>query len=123
MSSPSVRRLASALALAAAAAVPGLAGGQPAAAPPAYAPPAETSRLLEGPGLAKAQTYCLACHSADYVTTQPRGKPASFWEAEVAKMRTAYGAQIPDEDGKAIVAYLTTAYAATGPRTGAAPGR
>ena len=86
----------------------GLAAAQP--APPAYAPPPETARLLDGPDLAPAQRYCLACHSADYMTTQPRGMPPAFWEAEVAKMRTAYGATIPDDQVKPIVNYLTAAY-------------
>ncbi|THD70838.1 cytochrome c [Phenylobacterium sp.] len=90
----------------------GLAAAQPGSPPPAYSPPPETARLLEGPDLAKAQTYCLACHSADYVTTQPRGMSAAFWEAEVAKMRTAYGATIPDDAVKPLVNYLTTAYSA-----------
>jgi hypothetical protein len=93
----------------------GLAVAQPAAAPPAYSPPPETARLLDGPDLAKAQRYCLACHSADYVTTQPRGMPAAFWDGEVAKMRTAYGAPIPDEDVKDVVAYLTATYGAAAP--------
>jgi mono/diheme cytochrome c family protein len=114
MSSPLARRALWALALASAAAIGGLAGAQTAAGPPAYTAPAETSRFADGPGLDKAQTYCLACHSADYVTTQPRGKPAAFWEGEVAKMRTAYGAQIPDDEVKAIVAYLTVTYTASG---------
>ena len=86
------------------------AAAQPASAPPAYVPPPETARLLDGPDLASAQRYCLACHSADYLTTQPRGMPPAFWEAEVAKMRTAYGATIPDDQVKPIVNYLTTAY-------------
>ena len=57
MRSPSARGLAAAFALAAVAALAGLAKAQPAAPPPAYSPPAETSRLLDSPGLAKAQTY------------------------------------------------------------------
>jgi mono/diheme cytochrome c family protein len=94
----------------------GLAAAQPAKAPPAYVPPPDTSRLLEGPGLAKAQAHCLACHSADYVTTQPRGMPEAFWTAEVAKMRTAYGARIPDEDAKDLVSYFTATYGASAQR-------
>jgi hypothetical protein len=93
----------------------GLALAQPTAPPPVYSPPPETARLLDGPDLAQAQRYCLACHSADYVTTQPRGMPQAFWEGEVAKMRTAYGATIPDDQVKVIVNYLTTAYAAASP--------
>jgi sulfite dehydrogenase (cytochrome) subunit B len=89
---------------------------QPVAAPPAYSPPPETSRLLDGPDLAQAQRYCLTCHSADYVTTQPRGMPQAFWDGEIAKMRTAYGATIPDDQAKLIANYLTIAYAAPPPR-------
>jgi hypothetical protein len=41
--------------------------------------------------------------------------PAAFWDGEVAKMRTAYGARIPDEDVKDVVAYLTATYGAAAP--------
>lgn len=82
------------------------------AAPPVYQAPPETARLAPGPGVAVAEAHCLSCHSADYVTTQPRGyaQPESFWTAEVAKMRKAYGAQLTDEDGARIVAYLAATY-------------
>ncbi len=101
-----------ALAALALAAPGGLAMAQSAAGPPVYSPPRETAKLLDGPDLAQAQRHCLTCHSADYVTTQPRGMPEAFWAGEVAKMRTAYGATIPDEDVKPLVNYLTTAYGA-----------
>jgi hypothetical protein len=42
--------------------------------------------------------------------------PEAFWTAEVAKMRTAYGARIPDEDVKDVVTYLTATYGASPPR-------
>lgn len=83
--------------------------------PPSFAWPSETSRFIDGPGVEKAQGYCLACHSADYVSTQPHGMPKAFWEGEVAKMRNAYGAPIPDDDAKAIVNYLNAAYSAPAP--------
>lgn len=81
-----------------------------AAAPPAYNPPPETSRFIDGPGVALAQRYCLPCHSADYVSTQPPHMPAAFWQGEVAKMRNNYGAPIPDEAAKAITDYLVATY-------------
>ncbi|HZZ30700.1 MAG TPA: cytochrome c [Phenylobacterium sp.] len=109
--SPRSAQAAAFLALASAT-LAGFAAAQPSAAPAAYSPPPETARLLDGPDMAKAQTYCLACHSADYVTTQPRGMPAAFWEGEVTKMRNAYGAPIPDDAVKPIVNYLTTTYSA-----------
>ncbi|QUD86320.1 SorB family sulfite dehydrogenase c-type cytochrome subunit [Phenylobacterium montanum] len=79
------------------------------AAPVSYDPPAETATLPPGPNLETAQANCSACHSADYITTQPRSfkDPHAFWAAEVAKMRKAYGAQIKDEDAPKIVDYLT----------------
>ena len=91
---------------------------QPAAkGPPAYARLPETSHFVEGPGIEGAQRHCLACHSADYVSTQPRGMPEAFWTAEVTKMRAAYGAPMTDDDAKAVVKYLTTTYGAAAPAT------
>ncbi|MGZ3376374.1 MAG: SorB family sulfite dehydrogenase c-type cytochrome subunit [Phenylobacterium sp.] len=80
-------------------------------APPAYAPPPETSKFVAAPGVELAQRYCLTCHSADYVSTQPPHMPAAFWQNEVAKMRNAYGATIPDDAAKAISDYLAATYA------------
>ncbi len=79
--------------------------------PPAYTPPAESSRFIAAPGVDLAQRYCLICHSADYVSTQPPHMSAAFWQNEVTKMRNAYGASIPDDAAKAIADYLSTTYA------------
>ncbi len=65
--------------------------------------------LKPGPGVETAQRYCLTCHSSAYVSTQPVLSHAQ-WTAEVAKMRAAYGAQIPDDQTAPIAEYLTTAY-------------
>ena len=62
-----------------------------------------------GAGSLAATTYCLTCHSSAYVSTQPVLDRA-HWEAEVTKMRKAYGAAIPDKEAETIVDYLTTAY-------------
>lgn len=79
-------------------------------APPAYNPPPETSRFIDGPGADLTRRYCLACHSADYVSTQPPHMPPTFWQNEVAKMRNNYGAPIPDDAAKAITNYLVATY-------------
>ncbi|WP_372785267.1 cytochrome c [Phenylobacterium sp.] len=79
-------------------------------APPAYNPPPESSRFIAAPGVEAAQKHCLACHSADYVSTQPPHMPAAFWQNEVAKMRNAYGAHLSDDDAKAVTDYLVTTY-------------
>ena len=57
-----------------------------------------------------AGAHCSACHSFDYVTTQPRGKPAAFWRDAVAKMINVYGAPIDKADAERISAYLAATY-------------
>ncbi|HLZ75784.1 cytochrome c [Phenylobacterium sp.] len=98
------------LVLLAVAAAGGVAARETARPPPTYAPPPETSKFVTAPGVETAQRYCLTCHSADYVSTQPPHMPAAFWQNEVAKMRNAYGATIPDDAAKAIADYLVATY-------------
>ena len=62
-----------------------------------------------GAGLAAVQANCLTCHSSAYVSTQPVLTHAQ-WQAEVLKMRAAYGATIADDQVPVIVDYLTTQY-------------
>jgi cytochrome c5 len=71
--------------------------------------PVETIALKPGPGMETAQAACRACHSLDYVTTQPAGD-AKQWEGVVTKMIKVYGAAISEPDAKAIADYLTAAY-------------
>ena len=58
-----------------------------------------------GPNLAEFQQHCLLCHSARYVTMQPRFSRA-VWEKEVKKMVDAYGAPITPAEQQQIVEYL-----------------
>lgn len=82
------------------------------AKPVSYELPAETAALKPGPGLDVVQANCAACHSVDYITTQPRGPRfgADFWKAEVAKMIKVYGAPVAENDVKPIVDYLAANY-------------
>lgn len=80
------------------------------AAARSYVLPEETAMLREGPGSDIAQNNCAACHSLDYITTQPPGKGRAFWEGAVKKMVKTFHAQISDEDAKAIVDYLSATY-------------
>jgi len=70
----------------------------------------EAATLRPGPNLDVAQNYCAACHSVDYITTQPPGRGEPFWKAEVGKMIHSYGAPIGEEDAQAIVEYLSKTY-------------
>ncbi|MBV8911805.1 MAG: cytochrome c [Acetobacteraceae bacterium] len=82
------------------------------AAPRSYTLPEETAALAPGPNLEVVQQNCAACHSADYIGTQPRPLPNArgFWQAEVVKMKNAYGAPIQDADIPKIVDYLAEVY-------------
>jgi hypothetical protein len=59
----------------------------------------------EGQGVDAANSYCLVCHSAGMVLTQP-AMPRSAWEAEVNKMRNVYEAPVPEDQVQTIVSYL-----------------
>lgn len=82
------------------------------AAPQSYSLPEETAALAAGPNLDTVQQNCAGCHSADYISTQPRPlkDPHAFWQAEVVKMRKVYGAPIEEADIPKIVDYLSTTY-------------
>ena len=90
----------------------GLGPGSADAAPVAYTLPDETSAFKPGPNLEVVQNNCTACHSADYVNTQPQGPKfkKDFWQAEVTKMIKVYGAPIDEADVPKIVDYLTATY-------------
>lgn len=95
-----------------AAAIAGLSLGPVSAAPVNYKLPEETAALMPGPNLDVVQNNCTACHSADYINTQPRGPKfkKDFWQAEVTKMVKVYGAPIDDADVPKIVEYLAATH-------------
>ncbi len=82
------------------------------AKPVTYKLPGETTELKPGPNVETARNNCTACHSADYIKTQPQGPKfkKDFWQAEVTKMIKVYGAPIDETDVGKIVDYLTEAY-------------
>jgi mono/diheme cytochrome c family protein len=94
------------------AAIAALGFGPGAAAPISYTLPDETAAFKPGPNLDVVQNNCTACHSADYVQSQPRGPKykKDFWQAEVTKMIKVYGAPINEADVPKIVEYLATTY-------------
>jgi sulfite dehydrogenase (cytochrome) subunit B len=95
-----------------ASAIAALGFGSLAAAPISYTLPEETAAFKPGPNLEVVQNNCTACHSADYVQTQPRGPKfkKDFWQVEVTKMIKLYGAPIADADVPKIVEYLAATY-------------
>jgi len=94
------------------AAVAALSLGAAIAAPVSYKLPEETAAFKPGPNLEVVKNNCTACHSVDYIQTQPRGPKfkKDFWQAEVTKMIKVYGAPIDDADVPKIVEYLAATY-------------
>ena len=85
--------------------------GSATAAPVSYKLPEEIATFRPGPNLDVVKNNCTACHSADYVSTQPPvEKKKEFWQAEVTKMIKVYGAPIDEADIGKIVEYLATTY-------------
>ncbi|AMA56097.1 SorB family sulfite dehydrogenase c-type cytochrome subunit [Bradyrhizobium sp. CCGE-LA001] len=81
------------------------------AAPINYKTPDEVAAFKPGPNLEIVQGNCSACHSSDYIATQPAMKDKeAFWQAEVTKMIKVYGAPIDDADVGKIVDYLAATY-------------
>lgn len=73
-------------------------------------PPEQPVELPAGSDVQLVRDHCSACHSLDYIWTQPRGKGEQFWRDSVTKMTGVYGAPISTEDADRIVAYLGRTY-------------
>ena len=69
--------------------------------------PQDKVHFKSGPGAQTAQTYCVTCHTAEYVYMQPPLTRAQ-WEGVVNKMRKVFGAPLPEDQVKAVVDYLMT---------------
>jgi len=65
--------------------------------------------LKPGEGKVTVDTYCIMCHSLDYITMQPNFSRAQ-WTATVNKMIKTFGAPINDKDAKIIINYLDMQY-------------
>lgn len=67
--------------------------------------PAGDESFPAGVGEDIASSQCLICHSAGMVLTQPPLKKDE-WRAEITKMRTVYGAPIPEDQVDGLAEYL-----------------
>ena len=64
--------------------------------------------LPDAPGKNLIAANCVICHTPNYIMMQPPF-PRKVWEAEVTKMRTTFGAPIPEALVPQIVDYLVAA--------------
>lgn len=74
--------------------------------------PAETAgyRPSDLPGYPLVQKNCIACHSAQYVSTQPPITPRSSWTAIATKMQKTFAAPIDEKEIPVMVDYLVKVY-------------
>ena len=63
----------------------------------------------------RVEANCATCHSLDYVQMNSPFPSAAQWDAEVAKMIKAYGAQVPADQIPVVVDYLTANYGRASP--------
>ena len=71
--------------------------------------------LKPGPGRDQVMGYCVTCHSVDYIQMNSVFMNRQVWDAEVAKMIKAYGAQVPADPIPVVVDYLTANYGRASP--------
>jgi len=69
--------------------------------------PSDPITFQAGPGSELATTYCLICHSAEYVYMQPPHSREK-WNHLVHKMKQTFGCPIPESDIPALVSYLVS---------------
>ena len=69
--------------------------------------PSDPISFQPGPGSDLANSYCLICHSAEYVYMQPPHSREQWMEI-VNKMQTTFGCPISDEDMAPLSDYLVT---------------
>ena len=66
--------------------------------------------LKKAPGADTVEANCAVCHTLDYIPMNSTFLNAAGWDAEVAKMISAFGAPISPDDQRIISDYLKTNY-------------
>ena len=67
--------------------------------------PPDPFSFQPGTGQEVANTYCVICHSADYIYTQPAHSKEK-WAAIIHKMQQAFGCPIPPDQISTLATYL-----------------
>ena len=67
--------------------------------------PSDSFSFQSGQGQEIANTYCLICHSADYIYMQPEHSKKK-WQAIITKMQRVFGCPIPQDQIPALSTYL-----------------
>ena len=67
--------------------------------------PSDPMSFQAAPGSQLANSYCLICHSAEYIYMQPPHHREQ-WTEIVQKMKKSFGCPIPDDQISSLVEYL-----------------
>ena len=67
--------------------------------------PSDPISFQQGSGSTIASAYCLICHSAEYIYTQPP-HPEERWTEIIKKMKHVFGCPIPDKQISTLAQYL-----------------
>ncbi len=67
--------------------------------------PTDPFSFQSGKGQEIANTYCIICHSADYIYMQPEHSKKK-WQAIITKMQRVFGCPIPQDQIPALSTYL-----------------
>ncbi len=76
--------------------------------------------IADGPNVQVYRKDCLSCHTARYISMQPRFSK-TVWQNEVKKMVDVFGAPISEADQALIVEYLVAVKGADTAATTAVP--
>ena len=68
--------------------------------------PTDPFSFQPGQGLEIANSYCVICHSADYIYMQPPHSQGK-WTEIIKKMKHTFGCPIPDDSMDILAKYLT----------------
>ena len=71
----------------------------------------EPVALKAGASSDTTAAYCSACHTTDYIIMNSPFLTPQAWKAEVAKMRSLFGAPIDEQTAASITDYLVANYA------------
>ena len=71
--------------------------------------PTDPFAFQSGKGQEIANTYCIICHSADYIYMQPKHSEKK-WTAIIHKMKKTFGCPIPQEQVPTLATYLFQQY-------------
>ena len=72
---------------------------------PSIVLPTDPFSFQPGNGQDIANTYCLICHSAEYIYMQPKHSTQK-WHDIIQKMQKVFGCPIPQEQIPALASYL-----------------